>query len=153
MIIRPLTRADYDQWLPLWQDNCEHQIADDVTAETWRRIIHPKEQVFGLCAEADGQIAGILHYILHPTTGQIAPVCYMQDVFVAPTFRRQGIAKRLIWDLQETAKNAGWARIYWLAARNNDAAHNLYKTIAPPLDFVLYINPLCVSETFSTAQS
>ncbi len=143
MNIRPLTRTDYDQWLPLWQENCEQRIHDDVTAETWRRICHPREQVFGLCAEQDGRIEAILHYVLHPTTGQVEPVCYMQDLFVAPGARRQGIARRLLWELQETGKNQGWARVYWVVAAENAAAQALYKTLAVKMDFALYINPLC----------
>lgn len=143
MIVRSLVRADYDQWLPLWQDNCDHKIGDAVTAETWRRLTHPKEQVFGLCAEADdGRIAAILHYILHPTTGQVEPVCYMQDLFVAPAFRRQGLARRLIWALQDSGKNDGWARIYWLAANDNPAAVNLYKTLGIRVDFGFYVLPI-----------
>lgn len=143
MDIRPLVRADYDQWLPLWQENCDHKIADDVTAETWRRLTHPKEQMFGLCAHApDGTLAGILHYILHPTTGQIEPVCYMQDLFVAPACRRMGVGKRLVWALQDTGKTHGWARIYWIAANDNPAAVALYKTLGIRVDFGFYVLPI-----------
>lgn len=143
MIVRPLIRADYDQWLKLWQENCDHKISDAVTAETWRRLTHPKEQVFGLCAETDdGRIAGILHYILHPTTGQIEPVCYMQDLFVAPAARRQGVARQLFWELQETGESDGWARIYWVADNGNPAAVNLYKTLGIRVDFGFYVLPI-----------
>lgn len=142
MTVRPLSREDYDQWLPLWRDNCEHKVGDEVTRETWRRLIHPKEPVFGLIAENDGHIAGLLHYILHPTTGQIEPVCYMQDVYISPTHRRQGLARRLIWELQETGKAEGWARIYWLAQNSNEAAVNLYKTLGIRLDFGFYVLPI-----------
>lgn len=143
MDIRPLTHDDYDQWLPLWQENCEHKITDIVTAETWRRLTDPAAQVFGLCARgADGTIAAILHYILHPTTGQIAPVCYMQDLFVTPAFRRQGAAKTLIGALHAAAKSQGWARIYWIAANDNPAAVNLYKSLGIRLDFGFYVLPI-----------
>ncbi len=137
--LRPLTRADYDQWLPLWQANCEHRIADDVTAETWRRLMHVREPVFGLCAETDGRIVGILHYILHPTTGQIAPVCYMQDLFVDPACRRQGVARRLVWELRDIGQSARWGRIYWLAKNDNAAAQALYRDIAPRMPFDLHV--------------
>jgi GNAT superfamily N-acetyltransferase len=141
-MIRPLHRNDYDQWLPLWQENCLGQITDDVTAETWRRLTNVKEPVFGLVAEERGTIAGLLHFILHPTTGQIEPVCYMQDLFIAEDYRRQGYARRLLWELHETGKKQGWARIYWVAERDNLAVQNLYKTLGILLDFTLHILPI-----------
>lgn len=141
MDIRPLQKPDYDHWLPLWQANCLHQITDDVTAETWRRLCHPKEQVFGLGAWEEGRLAAILHYILHPVTGSIAPVCYMQDLYVDPAFRRRGLARRLVWELADIGNRQGWARIYWLAERSNDAAQTLYKNLGIKVDFTLHILP------------
>lgn len=144
MQIRPFTRHDYEAWLPLWLENCAHKISDEVTQETWRRLCHPKEQVFGLGAFADDKpqnLQGLLHYILHPTTGQIEPVCYMQDVFVAHDSRRIGIAKRLIWTLGEIGKQNDWARIYWMAEKDNMAAQSLYKNLGIAIDFSLHILP------------
>ena len=142
MNIRALNRSDYDQWLPLWQENCLHQISDDITAETWRRICNPKENVFGLAAFNDtNELVGILHYILHATTGFIQPACYMQDLFVDEKHRKQGIAKQLVWELHELGKNEKWARIYWFAENNNEAAQALYKNLGVKMDFGLFILP------------
>lgn len=139
-MIRPLTRGDYDQWLPLWQANCLNQISDDVTAETWRRITNPKENVFGLGAFDDQEnLQGFLHYILHPTTGFKEPACYMQDLFVAEDHRRQGIAKQLVWELHVFGKAQRWARLYWLADKNDEAVQNLYKNLGIPMDFSLHM--------------
>ena len=140
MLIRSLEREDYHAWLPLWHANCFHQISDEVTRETWRRLINPKEQVFGIgIFEATGNLDGFLHYILHPVTGFVEPVCYMQDLYVAENARRQGLAKRLIWELQDIGKNKEWARIYWFAENKNKAAQNLYKNLGVRVDFSLHI--------------
>ncbi|MCB1557119.1 MAG: GNAT family N-acetyltransferase [Alphaproteobacteria bacterium] len=140
--IQPLTATDYDQWRPLWEENNEGLCASDVTRETWRRLIDPDSPVHGLALHANAQIAGILHYVLHPTTGQIAPVCYMQDVFIRPDHRRKGYARALIAELAHIGKQKGWARIYWLADSRNEAAQTLYKTLGIRLDFSLHVLPL-----------
>ncbi len=142
MPLRALTRQDYDQWLPLWQENCFHQTSDDVTAETWRRICNPKEPVFGLVAFNDqDQIIGILHYVLHATTGFIKPACYMQDLYVNEEHRKQGFAKQLVWELHDIGKREKWARIYWFAENNNEAAQALYKNLGLKMDFGLFMLP------------
>ena len=141
-MIRPLKRSDYDKWLPLWQENCLHQVSDDVTQETWRRLCHAGELVYGLAlfdGEHETNLIGFLHYILHPTTGFIEPACYMQDLFIAPDFRRQGMAKRLIWELNEIGQREEWARIYWFAEQGNEAAQKLYKNIGISMNFSLHM--------------
>lgn len=138
-MIRPLERNDYDSWLPLWQANCLHQISDEVTAETWRRLTNPKEHVFGLGAFDGEELKGILHYILHPTTGYKEYACYMQDLFVDENCRRQGIAKRLVWELNEIGQKERWARIYWFAENKNEAVQNLYKNLGTRMDFSLHM--------------
>jgi len=141
-MIRPLTRGDYDGWLPLWQANCLHQISDEVTAETWRRLTNPKEQVYGLGAfDDEGTLQGFLHYILHATTGFIEPACYMQDLYIDEKQRRQGLAKLLVWELNALGKTQNWARIYWFANNNDAAVQNLYKNLGISMDFTLFMLP------------
>ena len=140
MDIRPIARNDFEQWLPLWQENCLHQISEEVTAETWRRLTNPKEHVHGLGVfdEADN-LCGFLHYILHPTTGFKEYACYMQDLYVPQEKRRQGLAKRLVWELNDIGKQQKWARIYWFAENDNIAAQNLYKTLGISMNFSLHM--------------
>ena len=58
-------------------------------------------------------MAGICHFIIHPTTGNINPVCYMQDLYIDPTARKQGYATALVTALAEMGATEKWARIYF----------------------------------------
>lgn len=141
--IRPLKFDDFPNWLPLWDGNNMSQRNEAVTAETWDRICDAKNtQVNGLAAEINGDILGIVHYILHPTTGQINPVCYMQDVYVPPENRRKGIAKRMVGKLTEMAHQEKWARMYWLTQDSNVEAKAMYENFGVKLDFTLYVLPV-----------
>lgn len=144
--IQPLSQQDYDQWQPLWDANNQGQGNPAVTEETWRRLLDSNSPVNGLGAfDQTGVMTGLLHYILHPVTGHIQPVCYMQDVYIDPAHRRQGIARALVQKLAETGTHEKWARIYWLAELDNQAAQNLYKDIGFKLGFSLHVLPLPVS--------
>ncbi len=140
--IRPLEQNDFPAWLPFWDDNNLGVRNEEVTTETWSRLIDPDYPVHGLCALKDGTLAGFVHYVIHPTTGSIAPICYMQDVYTDPALRRQGIAKALIEELAKIGRQEKWGRIYWLAETGNEAAQTLYKNIGVKLDFTLHVMPL-----------
>src|SRR5690606_34914997 len=95
-VIRPLQDEDFAQWLPLWDGNNQNTRDDAVTKETWSRMQNSGYPVFGIGAFFDDRLVGILHYVLHPTTGSVKLVGYMQDVYVDPDFRNRGIARALV---------------------------------------------------------
>jgi ribosomal protein S18 acetylase RimI-like enzyme len=138
-VVRPLTDKDYDQWLPLWDGNNMDTRDEAVTAQTWARLIDGNSPVNGLVAEKDGALIGLVHYILHPTTGSLHDVCYMQDVYVAPESRKGGVARKMVEQLAVLGMKKRWSRLYWLADAKNAAAQSLYKNIGVKLDFSLHI--------------
>ena len=142
MKIRSATPDDFPQWLALWNANNLGQINEAVTTQTWMRILDADAPVHALVAEDKGELVGMVQYILHPTTGNLHDVCYMQDVFVAPEHRKQGIARTMITALERIGSREKWARIYWLAESNNEAAQALYKTLGQKVNFTLHIMPL-----------
>lgn len=140
--IRPLRPKDFPDWLPLWDDNNLGQRNTEITTSTWTRLIDPQSAVQGLCATQGKQMIGLVHYVLHPITGLIEPVCYMQDLYVTPDHRGKGVAKKLVKALSVEGAKQKWARIYWLADSKNEAAQGLYKDIGTKLDFTLHILPI-----------
>ena len=101
--IRALRHDDYDQWLALWNANNQGHINEEITAVTWQRLMD-NDQVRGLVAVDNDTLCGLVHFILHPVTGHIKPVCYMQDVFVDPIHRRKGIGRQLVMALAALGK-------------------------------------------------
>ncbi|MFP4097409.1 MAG: N-acetyltransferase family protein [Alphaproteobacteria bacterium] len=143
LIVRPLISDDYAQWLPLWDGNNMGQRNEALTAQTWSRLCDPANtQVNGLGADMGGRLLGITHYILHPTTGHLNPVCYMQDVYVDPAHRRKGVAKRMVEALSAIALQEKWARMYWLTHDENYEAKAMYKHFGVKLNFSFYVLPL-----------
>lgn len=144
MIVAPLKSSDYDSWLPLWLANMEHSVSPDITAQTWQRICDRHSGVGGLGVREseNAPLLGICHYITHPTTGNLNPVCYMQDLYIDPVARRRGLAGTLVAHLAALGTASGWARLYWLAEAENMAAQALYKALGYKLNFTLHVLPL-----------
>ncbi len=142
MNIRPVNPEDFPEWLTLWNANNQGHKNEELTTTTWMRLNDPAVPVFALVAQSDDTLIGLLQYIVHPTTGSIDPVCYMQDVFVDPAQRKKGIARAMIKELEKIAKREKWARLYWLAEAENEPAQALYKTLGHKMNFTLYILPV-----------
>ncbi|HRQ61845.1 MAG TPA: GNAT family N-acetyltransferase [Alphaproteobacteria bacterium] len=141
-MIRPLQESDYNDWLPLWNANNLGQINDALTKRTWARLSNPSDAAMqGLAFIEAGHVIGMLHFILHPTTGNLKDVCYMQDLFVMPAHRGKGIAKALLRELEKMGIAQGWARIYWLADNTNAEAQALYRNLGVRLNFSLHVLP------------
>jgi GNAT superfamily N-acetyltransferase len=128
-------------WRELWsQYNAFYEVSipEIVTARTWQRILDPvSSSMFGRLAIADGEVAGFSVSVLHESTWTIAPVCYLEDLFVAPKFRGRGNGRALIADLVDRAKSERWSRIYW-HTRATNPARRLYDEFANADDFVRY---------------
>jgi hypothetical protein len=89
--IRAVERGDYPAWRLLWDGynafygrSGETALPEAITAATWERFFAPAEPVRCLVAQAQGQVVGLTHYILHRSTTRLKDVCYLQELFTHP---------------------------------------------------------------------
>lgn len=140
--VRVATAADKAAWLVLWKGYCDFyksQVPDAVTELTWKRLLGGEAGMGCLLAEqATGHAAGFLTYVAHPGTWSMKPLCYLEDIFVAPHLRRQGVARSLIEALIAVGRARGWRRIYWQTKPDNLDAQAFYDKIAVRTDWVRY---------------
>ena len=140
--IRPVARADFDKWLPLWQGyNLFYgrpSLPAEITQMTWSRFFDAYEPMHSLIAERNGELLGLVHYLFHRSTIHIAPVCYLQDLFATEAARGQGVGHALIEAVYEQAKLAGSPRVYWQTHETNLTAMKLYDKVAERSGFVVY---------------
>jgi GNAT superfamily N-acetyltransferase len=143
--IRFVARADFSQWLPLWEGynkfygrSGKTALPDEITQMTWARFFDAYEPVYALVAEDDGQLVGLVHYLFHRSTISIAPTCYLQDLFTKESARGKGIGGRLIDAVYERAHLAGVSRVYWQTHESNSTAMKLYDQVAERSGFVVY---------------
>ncbi len=138
--IRDPAAADEAAWRELWAGyNAFYKasIPEAVTARTWQRMLDPASAIFGRLAIVDDTVVGFSVSLLHEGTWAIAPVCYLEDLFVAPDFRGCGMGRLLIQDLVDRARSEGWSRLYW-HTRADNPARRLYDEFANADDFIRY---------------
>src|SRR5262249_54142088 len=127
--------------LPLWksyQEFYHSSIPEEVTEESWRRMLDPREPAFGALALAGGEAVGMVHWIFHRSNWTIGGYCYLQGLYVRRESRGLGIGRLLIEHVYAEARKARSARVYWLTHESNANAMLLYDRIADRTGFVQY---------------
>jgi GNAT superfamily N-acetyltransferase len=147
--IRPIRRADYDEWRPLWDGynafygrSGAASLPEEITRRTWERFFHTAEPVHALVAEEAGKVVGLVHHLYHRSTTRLHEVCYLQDLFTAPSLRGLGIGRGLINAVYEVARAAGCTRVYWQTQVSNQPGRALYDKVAEHRGFIVYSHEL-----------
>ena len=141
-LIRSAVPSDESAWRKLWRGYCDFygaSVSEEVTDRTWKRILDPDSAVMCIVSEFDGQVYGFANCVVHENTWETQPVCYLEDLFVAPSARGHGIGKALIEWLRNAMRAEGWARIYWMTQKDNAQARSLYDQFAQADGFVRYV--------------
>ena len=145
LTVRPIARADYDQWLPLWDGyNAFYGRAGataldpEITRTTWQRFFDAGEPVHAIVAEEGGVLLGLVHYLYHRSTTSIGPSCYLQDLFTRDEVRGRGVGRALIEAVYAAAQAEGSPRVYWQTHETNATAMRLYDQVAEKSGFLVY---------------
>jgi GNAT superfamily N-acetyltransferase len=147
--VRPIERADYAEWRPLWHGynrfygrHGASALPESISEVTWERFFSREEPVHALVAELKAQVVGIAHYLFHRSTTRLTDVCYLQDLFTAEEARGRGVGRHLINAVYEAARAAGSSRVYWQTQVTNAPGRALYDKVAKHQGFIVYTHEL-----------
>jgi GNAT superfamily N-acetyltransferase len=141
--VRPLKAGDKPVWLILFKGYIEFYkatVPEDVIETLWQRLMTGGEGFhLGLVA-VDGadRPVGLAHVLLHRSTWTNGCYCYLEDLFVDPAQRQQGIGRDLIEAVYAEADARGCTRTYWMTQETNATARALYDRVATKSPFVQY---------------
>ena len=140
-IIRSLEESDREQWDALWVGYLEFyeaDISDEQTELTWQRLLDDDFEMHGIVAEIDGDLVGLAHFSFTHSSWSVNRDLYLEDLFVDPTVRGQGLGNALILSLDEIAHATGAAKVWWETHKDNATARRLYDSVGVLSEFVKY---------------
>ena len=138
--VRDPLADDQAAWRQLWEGYVIFQEAvlpEEITVATWRRILDPTSPIFARMAVLNGAVIGFAVSVLHEGSWVTAPICYLEDLFVAAPARGLGAGRALIDDLLAMSRAKGWSRLYW-NTRTGNPARRLYDRFVLAEDTVRY---------------
>lgn len=143
--IRPLTATDEAEWRRLWTAYLafyETTLPEAVYRANFARFLTANPRDFRcLIAEVDARPAGLAHYHLHQTCWSVADTCYLQDLYVDPAARGNGLGRALIEAVYAAADAAGAKGVSWITQDSNTTAQRLYDRLAVRVPFLRYERP------------
>jgi GNAT superfamily N-acetyltransferase len=132
-IVRRGTPEDFGAIIKMINQLADFEKAPEKVTNS-EALMHDQVKYFeSFVAVKDEQIVGMAVYFFAYFTW-VGKSLYLDDLFVEPEFRGQGIAKALISKIFEVAKAEHCARVRWQVLDWNKPAIALYKSIGAELD-------------------
>jgi GNAT superfamily N-acetyltransferase len=98
-------------------------------------LFGPRPTAEAVVAEVDGAPAGFALFFHNFSTFLGRPGLYLEDLFVRPAMRRQGVGRALLLHLAKLAVARGCGRFEWSVLDWNEPAIAFYRSLgATPLD-------------------
>ena len=144
--VNPVSLEDRDQWQGLYYGYAEfyrvpmnQRILDTV----WGWIHDESNPFFGLIAkDRQGRALGLMHCRQMPSPLRGAQVGFLDDLFVSPEARGQGVVEQLYQALNALGREQGWPFIRWITAEDNARARAVYDKLSDRTHWVTYQMPV-----------
>jgi ribosomal protein S18 acetylase RimI-like enzyme len=134
MRIERVGQADLVDLLPMMRAYCDfYEVGpSDADLEALARalIADPEGEGMQLIARGDGrEPLGFATVFWSWQTLNASRAGVMNDLFVVPEARQQGVGRALIEECRRRARERGAAELVWETALDNDAAQRLYRSL------------------------
>lgn len=139
LTIRPATSADAALILSFVRELADYEkLLHEVEAneaDITRDLFGAHPRVFCDIAEWEGEPAGFALWFYNYSTFRGRHGLYLEDLFVRPPYRGQGIARALMRHLAKRCVEEGLGRFEWWVLNWNEPAIRFYRSIgAAPMD-------------------
>ncbi len=132
-MIRPARPADLPAIYQLIRELAEYERSlPEVTGtqdQLRESLFGPEPAVFAHVAVHDGRVAGFALWFLNYSTWLCSHGIYLEDLYVTPELRGQGIGRALLAELAALCVQRGYGRLEWWVLDWNEPALRFYRSL------------------------
>ena len=117
--------------LALYEKRPQDMTGSKEMLEHW---LFEKKIATTIIAEFDGKTVG--YAIYYPVFGSFSAKAnvHLEDLFLSPEFRHQGLGKKFFFELSKMIKNEGYSKMEWSCLDGNTPSIEFYKKIGATLE-------------------
>lgn len=145
-VIRQAVSSDEQDVCYLWRMLLQFyrkEASDEVLQRTFTYAVDHPEKILVYLAFVDDRPAGTISLHLgHYSTWNDYWYGHVEDLIVAPEYRRRGVAHHLLLQIKEAAKRSGLGRVELLVLNDNFPARRLYEKFGFATDSAVYELPI-----------
>jgi ribosomal protein S18 acetylase RimI-like enzyme len=142
MTVKRLQAGDREEWELLYHGYAKFYktvMTDQILDSVWGWIHDDDNLFFGLIArDAGGRAVGLMHCRQMPSPLRGAVVGFLDDLFVDPDLRGQGVVEALYEALNTLGMQQGWPFIRWITAEDNYRGRAVYDKLSEKTHWVTY---------------
>lgn len=132
--IRPIGESDFPQLIALFHEFAIFEKVPDLMTNTVEKMISEKELIKGFIAvtKEDVIIGYATCFFAYFTW--IGKSLYMDDLYVRPDYRSQGIGSKLIGSVIDYAKQENCRKLRWQVSEWNTPAISFYRSLGAEIN-------------------
>lgn len=142
--VRPIAASDEVIWRDLFQQYAtfyKTSFSEDVLKRVWNWLMSADHPERGFVAVLENKVVGFAHLQRQVDTFRASVSWFLDDLFVTPEVRGQGVANALLTHLRHYANKHGGGDIRWITAADNQTAMSVYDGLATKTSWVFYEMP------------
>ncbi|MGI9296246.1 MAG: GNAT family N-acetyltransferase [Pseudomonadales bacterium] len=146
IIVSDLCSNDRACWEKLYYGYAEFYnvpMNQEILDTVWSWIFDEQNKFYALIAKSDGgEALGLMHYreMASPLRGKV--VGFLDDLYVVPEYRGQGVVGALFESLRGSAKSRAWPFVRWITSENNYRGRSFYDKLAEKTHWLTYQMPV-----------
>ena len=146
IVVSELSLQDRVEWEVLYYGYAEFYkvpMNQEILDNVWSWIFDKNNAFYALVAKDDaGRYLGLMHYRAMPSPLRGKLVGFLDDLFIKPEFRGNGIVDALYEALNRSAVDKGWPFMRWITAENNYRGRGVYDKLSDKTQWVTYQMPV-----------
>ena len=146
IVVSELSLQDRVEWEALYYGYAEFYkvpMNQEILDTVWSWIFDKNNAFYALVAKDDtGRYLGLMHYRAMPSPLRGKRVGFLDDLFIKPEFRGNGVVDALYEVLKRSALDKGWPFIRWITAENNYRGRGVYDKLSDKTQWVTYQMPV-----------
>jgi len=132
---------DKEEWEILYRGYANFykvEMNDKILKTVWGWIHNNNHEVSGLVYEQSNKIIAIAHYRKMPSPLRGKYIGFVDDLFVDPKHRRNGVGEKIIKEIKAISKKNDWNLVRWITRDDNTTAKSLYEKLSKKTSWEVY---------------